>query len=436
MGLVGPDEPRYAAIGRAMAQSGDWITPRLWGRAWFEKPVLLYWMTAGGYRLGLGPDLAPRLPVALLSVGFLAFFWWRLRIEWNARIATYATAMLATSGGWLAYSHVAVTDLPLSAFFAAAVLLSLPWLARGERTTLTAAAGCLGLAVLAKGLVPLVLFTPVCAVGWRRARDWVRPLPLLAFAVCALPWYVLCAAANGPEFLKIFFLEHQLGRFSSSALQHVQPWWFYIPSMLLLLFPWFPLLFVVRGDKADPRIHALVAVVVFGFLFFSASVNKLPSYVLPLTPVVCILMATGLSRVARPGLAMVGPVTLLGLLPVIAQILPVALAHGLRAANIPWSQVTIALVLSGLLGYGLALYARRRAPAIVMTMAGIVFMWFQISSFPALDQAASARPVWLREHPACAENRARAIAYGLSYYAGMELPNCLVLDRDPIRVVR
>ena len=58
-----------------MAQSGDWITPRLWGQPWFEKPALLYWMTAAGFKLGLGPDLAPRLPVALLSVAFLVFFW-------------------------------------------------------------------------------------------------------------------------------------------------------------------------------------------------------------------------------------------------------------------------------------------------------------------------------------------------------------------------
>ena len=53
MGMYGPDEPRYADVGRAMAQSGDWVTPRLWGQPWFEKPALLYWMTAAGFRTGL-----------------------------------------------------------------------------------------------------------------------------------------------------------------------------------------------------------------------------------------------------------------------------------------------------------------------------------------------------------------------------------------------
>src|SRR5579862_3977191 len=71
MGLYGPDEPRYASIGREMARTGDLVTPRLDGRPWFEKPPLLYWMIATGFRLGLSSDLAPRVPVALLSVAFL-----------------------------------------------------------------------------------------------------------------------------------------------------------------------------------------------------------------------------------------------------------------------------------------------------------------------------------------------------------------------------
>lgn len=253
MGLVSADEPRYAAIGRAMAKSGDWVTPRLWGQPWFEKPALLYWMTAAAFRLGLGPDLAPRLPVALLSLVFVAFFWWRLRIEWGARAASYATTMLATSVGWLAYSHVAVTDLPLAAFFSAAVLLALPWVARHDRSSLPAAAACLGLASMAKGLVPLALFLPVFAIGWRNLRDWLRPMPILVFAVCALPWYILCTIRNGSEFLRVLFVEQTFGRFHSAALQHGQPVWFYFPVLLLLLYPWFPLLFFSGRGLPCPR---------------------------------------------------------------------------------------------------------------------------------------------------------------------------------------
>ena len=90
--LLGPDEPRYAAIGREMARSGDWITPRLWGEAWFEKPALLYWMTATAFRAGLGEDLAPRLPVAILSVVFLVFFERVLERRYGARSAPIGSA--------------------------------------------------------------------------------------------------------------------------------------------------------------------------------------------------------------------------------------------------------------------------------------------------------------------------------------------------------
>ncbi len=160
MGMYSADEPRYADIGRAMAQSGDWITPRLWGAPWFEKPALLYWMTASGFKLGLGTDLAPRLPVALLSVAFLAFFWWRLGQVFDESLANCSVAILATTAGWLAYSHVAVTDLPLTAFFSMAVLFSLPQTGSGARPSRTAAAAAFGLAMLTKSLPPLVLFLP------------------------------------------------------------------------------------------------------------------------------------------------------------------------------------------------------------------------------------------------------------------------------------
>src|SRR5579872_777795 len=100
-GLMGVDEPRYAAIAREMAWSGDWITPRLWGSPWFEKPVLLYWVQGLAYRLGLGPELSARLPVVLCAIAFLAFFWWILSREFGCLSACIATLLLATTGGYL-----------------------------------------------------------------------------------------------------------------------------------------------------------------------------------------------------------------------------------------------------------------------------------------------------------------------------------------------
>ena len=440
MGLVGPDEPRYADVGRAMASSGDWVTPRLWGEPWFEKPALLYWMTAAGFKLGLSPDLAPRLPVALLSLGFLAFFWFRVKAEWGARIALFSTAILATSAGWLTYSEIAITDLPLAVFFSAAVLLSLPWVLRGERSWLTLAAACLGLATLAKGLVPLVLFLPVVALRFRQIRDWLRPGPLLVFLLVALPWYVLCTLRNGPEFLKVFFVQHHFQRFTASDLQHVQPWWFYLPILLVLLYPWFPLLGFIRPGRIgkDPRLRALAAVLIFGLVFFSAAVNKLPGYLLPLLPSTSILMGAALAeRTTRPSI-LVASIALLGILPVAAQVAPEALAHGLRSATFPWRSTVVSLASAALLALLLSrLPAIHRVfPQTAFVLAALAFLWFEITAFPRFDRAASARPLWISTHPECVSQLPRATIYGLYYYSHRLLPKCTVLDPGPLRVVR
>src|SRR2546429_1501178 len=122
VGLLGPDEPRDAAVAREMARSGDWSTPRLWSQPWVEKPVLLYWMSGAAFKLGMGPELAPRLPVALLAAGFLGFYWWILRREFGCRAAWLAALILGSSGMWIGYSQVGVTDLPLATTFSAAML--------------------------------------------------------------------------------------------------------------------------------------------------------------------------------------------------------------------------------------------------------------------------------------------------------------------------
>jgi 4-amino-4-deoxy-L-arabinose transferase-like glycosyltransferase len=422
MGLVSTDEPRYADIGRAMAQSGDWVTPRLWGRGWFEKPALLYWMIGAGFKLGLGPELAPRLPVALMGLLFLAFYWLRLRTLWDVRTASWSAALLGTSAGWLAYSHVAVTDIPVAALFSAAVLFSIETGTREPRRTVVAA--LLGFATLAKSLFPLVLFLPVIALDYRRLRAWLRPGPILAFAIVSLPWHILCTARNGTEFLKVLFIEHQFGRFTSDAMQHVKPWWYYGPVLLLLLYPWFPLLALASRERKDSRVRVLLGVVLFGFVFISMSVNKLPGYLLPLLPSICALTGIGAAKTNRTNPLIAASVVLLGILPVARGVLPIALASGLRASNIPWGRFPLWLGIGLLAGVAITLVFRRNSLPVAAALAAGCFIWFQISVFPDIDRAASARLVWVTEHPPCQTEERRAIVYGLNYYAGRELPPC------------
>jgi 4-amino-4-deoxy-L-arabinose transferase-like glycosyltransferase len=421
-GLVGPDEPRYAAIGRAMAATGDWITPRLWGHPWFEKPALLYWMTAAGFKVGLGPDWAPRLPVAFLSVAFLVYFFVALRREFGDRAAWYSAAILATSAGWLVYSHVAITDLPMSAAIAAAMLTIS---ARERNLPSNLAAGVfLGLAILAKGLVPLVLFIP--ALWFLRHR--IRDLAILfgAATLIAAPWYILVTLRNGTPFLQEFFWKHHFGRFLSSDLQHGQPIWFYVPVLLAGLFPWIPLLALLFNRRLyqDRRAQFLVAWFVWGFVFFSASRNKLPGYLLPLLPPLAALMGIALWEAARARILLAACGLLFFIAPPLLEVLPQALVNGI-------SHVSLHFTLLGILGCaalaaGCAVGRSERSFAALALVSTATVVWVVWRVYPQIDRQVSARALWLERGQSitCLPPTNRSQRYGIDYYVDRDLPDC------------
>lgn len=435
-GLVTPDEPRYASISREMARSGDWITPRLWGETWFEKPALLYWIEAAAFRLGLNQDLAPRLPIALASVAFLLFFYWILQREFGDPASLYATVILATSAAWLAFSHIGTTDLLLAATFSAAMLLSLGWLEHGDRRWLPLAAGLLGLAVLAKGLVPLVLALPLAWTGRRRILDWFRPAVIGAFAVVALPWYLVCYLRNGWPFIEVLFWQQQFARFVSPERAHGQPFWYYAPVLLGALFPWIPTLVpLARGTLYnDPRRRFLLAWILFGFVFFSASRNKLPGYILPLIPAVAALAGIALADAKRWVLS--ATAAMLILLGPIAAILPTALATGISRSTLPAFQWTWLLPLVAAFAVWYLDRARSRVAAVALLAAaitaGVVSM--ELRTFPEIDRVASARPLWNAVAPVqdrvCVASLHRSLRYGLNYYSVTPLPDCRQEPRE------
>ena len=295
-GLFGPDEPRYASIAREMARSGDFVTPVLDGKPWLEKPPLLYWLGAAGFALGLGAESAPRVPLGLLSVSFLFWFGWYRRRWLSDRAAACAALVLATSAGWLAYSNVAVTDVPLAVCFGAAMLVSLHWIETGRARDAVLIGGLFGLAVLAKGLVPAALAAPLIWFARARWRQW--PLIGASLVVAAGPWYWTMWQRHGYAFFDEFILEHHFSRFASNELQHVQPFWFYAPVLLGLLLPWSPVL--LKAPWRDVKLRFFVVWVLWGFVFFSAATNKLPGYLMPLLPALAVLIGARIGESVWP----------------------------------------------------------------------------------------------------------------------------------------
>ncbi len=298
--LIEPDESRYAEIPREMLQRGDWITPRLQGEPYLEKPPLLYWLTAVSYRLFGVHDWAARLPPALAvhgSVLVLYFFGQRL---FGERAAFRGALMLSLAPGFVSIGRLLLID-GILAFCATLALFAAFEAVRGCRLRwgwwLLSAAAC-GLGVLSKGPVAVILLAPPLTL-----HRWLtgRPLPLPRWAVAVflavvaavtLPWYAaLCL--REPQFAWVFFWEHNVLRFLT-PFAHERGVWFYGPVLLLGLLPATLLLvpflrFLVSSDEATARRRPAE----FGFLllaggwcvlFFTLSSCKLPTYILPAFP--------------------------------------------------------------------------------------------------------------------------------------------------------
>lgn len=435
VGFLGPDEPRYASVGREMARSGDLVTPRLNGEPWFEKPPLLYWMVAAGHWLRLSDEWAARLPVALASIAFLLFFCSALERQFQARVALSATAILATSVGWLAYSFTALTDLPMSAALGAAMLITVfdtrPVPVLNNRGWIAGA--LLGVAILGKGLVPVVLFAPLLLI----ARG--KRIGIIAGAiVVAAPWHVLCYVRNGSAFWDDYFWKQHVSRFFSPELQHVQPFWYYLPVILAGLFPWTPLVGLLTRRKlySDTRVILLAGWVVFGLLFFSMARNKLPGYVLPLMPAIAIVLAVALDKASKREWWLGACAGLLIALPTAARILPDALASGLSRAGfgVAWGGLVFLAAATGV--WWLA--SRDQCEIAALTLAfsaalGVVYL--KCATYPVLDRQVSVR-AFVRENKARFDNACllhvdRASEYGLVYYVSKQLPQCAWEGKSP-----
>jgi 4-amino-4-deoxy-L-arabinose transferase-like glycosyltransferase len=432
VGMLGPDEPRYASIGREMARSGDWITPRLDGQPWFEKPPLTYWLTAAGHLARLPDEWAARLPEALISAGFLVFFYLTLAREFSPQMALAASAILATSAGWLAYSFAALTDLPMAAALGAAMLITL-----FDKQRAVFAGALLGVSILGKGFVPVVLFVPLLLVVPAR-----RIATLTSAAIVAAPWFILCWVRNGSAFWDDFFWKQHVARFLTPSLEHVQPFWYYIPVLLAGLFPWTPLagLLARRELYSDRRVRLLAGWVLYGLVFFSIARNKLPGYLLPLFPAVAIVLAAAYQAAPVKAWWLAACALLLVALPTIAAILPDALLAGLSRSQVAFAPGGLVFVGAAAVVWWLAWKRKTEAALLTVALAaGLGAVYVKYTTFPALDSTVSVRGFW-RSHPdavsaGCVDGVSRTWQYGLNYYAGHEVPACAGAEARGPRII-
>ena len=286
----------------------------------------------------------------------------------------------------------------------------------------------LGFAILGKGLAPLALFLP--AVWFLRRQPKTVAITLFGAILVALPWYWLVTFRNGSAFLYDFFWKHHVLRFATGALQHVRPFWFFAPVLLAGMFPWTPVLALLfrRSMYRDRRIQLLAAWALFGLVFFSASRNKLPGYILPIVPAVAALCGIALAETRRATVVLAACAGLLWLVPAIQQALPHALIAGLGRTPVQWPYE--ALIPVGALAVLCWILESRgqRGWAVAVVTAGVTASVISVVwiTYPVLDNTVSARRFYKVQGSsmACTPSPNRSWRYGLDYYAHRPIPDC------------
>ena len=232
LGLVGADEPRYAQIAREMLLRHDYITPVLWGHPWLEKPALYYWRAMFAFLEFGVHDWSARLPSASFAFILVALIYLHLR-RFRPGSQLDAALITASCAGIVGFARGASTDMQLAAPFCIGMLGWYAWYETDKKFWLFDLYFFVGVATLAKGPVAPVMAGCIIFSFAALRREWSLlrrtfwiPGVLLYFAM-VLPWYIAVQHRN-PDFLRIFFLEHNLERFATNRYMHEQPVWYYI----------------------------------------------------------------------------------------------------------------------------------------------------------------------------------------------------------------
>jgi 4-amino-4-deoxy-L-arabinose transferase-like glycosyltransferase len=314
LGFLGPDEPRYAEVAREMFAGGDYISTHLCGCLWFEKPVLLYWMSAISYRLFGVNEFAARMPSAMAAIATVALLFCALRRLASPRVAVCGSLVLATSGIFIAYARVAVPDMILTAAMTAALLagfLAAKTKGRARLIYTVLAFIFMALGVLAKGLVGVVLVLAILGVyllitrqlSSFRWRDCL--IGFVVFVAVAGTWYVPVTVRHGWAFIEEFFIRHHFQRFTSNEFGHPQPVYFFLLVAIAGTAPWVFFLIPAaarlwslrpRTEDRDSLLTLAWVWVAVPLIFFSLSESKLPGYILPISPALAVILGVEVER--------------------------------------------------------------------------------------------------------------------------------------------
>jgi len=260
--LLDDADASHAQAAQHMAESGDWVTLKVDGLRYLEKPPLPYWLDAALYKAFGQNAFATHLPnaLALLGCAWLAWLW--AGRAWGRRAGFYAALAILTSIGPFLFTRFAIPEALLSFFLLGALYCLLTGFESDRPIRFYFMWAALALAVLTKGLVAPIFFAaaaiPLLLLSglWRRWRNLKPITGILLFLAIAAPWHILAGIANPGQghpfgnhptmgnvhgFWYFYFVNEHYLRFLGQRFPHDYnrlPFAAYWLLHLVWLFPW------------------------------------------------------------------------------------------------------------------------------------------------------------------------------------------------------
>ena len=326
--FASPDEGRYVEIPREMVVTGDYVTPRLDGMKYFEKPPLFYWMQAASIKIAGINETSMRFWIILFAVlGCLSVFYVGAKC-YSRNVGVMAAGILATSLIYYCHSRIIILDLVLSvllcgclwSFFLAFVKKNQSKIPK--KYLIITMYALSALACLTKGLIGAILPGFVVFLwilftnNWKKLKEILYLPGIFVFFAIFLPWHVLAAQRNH-DFLYYYFVVEHFLRYTTKFHNRYQPEWFFIPIILAGMIPWTGFSLMSLKNLAKKSIEKIsdkssnnpnekksesifLACWIFGiFGFFSFSHSKLIPYILPIVPPIALATATFIDKCSK-----------------------------------------------------------------------------------------------------------------------------------------
>ncbi|MBP2654501.1 MAG: hypothetical protein H6Q73_2070 [Firmicutes bacterium] len=286
--ITDPVEANYALTAKEMLANGDWLSPRIYGQFWYDKPAMFYWLIMLGYKAFGVNEFAARFPSALFSAASVSFiYWFGRRIFGSSRAGIFAAVALATSLQYWVMARMVITDAVLFFYFSVALAALYLGLNGQSKKWYIVAYACAGLAVLTKGPMGIVLPALIVFVYIIVEQRWelfgkLYIIPgMMIFSLVALPWFVAMYKVHGQPFIDTFFGLHNYLRATVSEHPKDNVFYYYLVLFPVSLLPWTGVFFHSLIGKKPKDFNFLVVWLGVIIGFFTLMATKYPTYVFP-----------------------------------------------------------------------------------------------------------------------------------------------------------